>query len=1201
MRSRSGAGSGVFGSAIGERSEQRRCAGAMRQRSLVSASSVSFVACVPLVLVALFVGCTTDRASLRSSTQGRAAEIAAVARLSAFRPVAPTSVLALGTASSWADGSSPSPARTVEVDRAEVDAEIRSRREPLSDLPPSEPLPPEVDRLLDGATSALNAGDHESAALLAEDAVRRSNGRAEPLEVLLVAQLARGAVDAVPTVLREIRRSDPTNPIAIASDGLEAAREGRFDDALRRLCWFIGPDQLPRRGRAIPLPSAPGELAEQAALAALFMERHELALVAVESGLDEPRLSPLSRSRLELLRIDALAASGRLVEARQRIEEIDRDAIGSALGPAGPLLVRVRDERLAERLGTPKADAVARWTEVLRPSDSPSNSLDEDGAFLFALSRLGELARTGGQAALAELRSLADGAMDGRPSRAAVLAVALDPRFGDACARQPIARELLADDVALIACMRLLARENVARSVALAASLAEESPQDVDRIVRALLLSGDGIDAVLRAIEGDHAGGVGDALRSRILALTGEAERAYAVAATAHSRDRASRAALVAAILAAASLRDETLIDQLELEVRAGGDRLARTVAAAWLAVGRPDRAVVAAERGLRVAPRDEERDEERDEAMLLLLEIARLGRRDTRAAAIGRLEEIAAEGGATASGARAALRARGLGEEVDRARPRTIEEAIRLLDESRSPLAVECLALACLLDGAGGAEIALAARLGGSGLARPAVEGIPPFLAGLREESPAVPSRRIAALRATPRLSSSEPLPDAPLSARVDARESASPSVLANARIAATSLRPRTPASSAAIAEAALDADDPERAGQALARAASGADGAIPPQAARALLRASTRLFERDPSRATPSARDLIRFAERVEPAGVADLDAALGFALSARLPIEEVVAAVGRIAPGLAESDGADAPALSRMLERLVSVDGDPYLAGRVAAVVAADSRLDEGLRSLLARSAVALQAAAGVDPAEAVGLVREFADRGVRIFEPADAEWTLAEALRRAAGVFAMMGDEGGAERILIESLAENEGHARTLNDLAYLRAERGDLAGGAAAMAEVAAAALPDDPSILDTLGFIRYLERRIRDDAKGAGAITLLRQALRLRPEEPSIAALDHLGDALWRDGDQSGAVRCWQEVGRVARLRHPPDATRAAIAAFQLREYGVVIADPSEVARRQFGRTVERADRKLRDVAEGRPPAVAELPVRDEP
>jgi tetratricopeptide (TPR) repeat protein len=1145
------------------------------------------------VFLSLLVGCTTDRASLRSSTPGRAAEVATVARLSAFRLVPPTAVLAMGTASSWADGSSPLPLRSVDVDRAAVDAEIRSLREPVSDRSPSEPLPPEVDRLLEGATAALNAGDHDAAALLAEDAVRRSNGRAEPLEVLLVAQLARGALDAVPAVLREIRRNDPTNPIAIASDGLEAAREGRFEDALRQLCRFIGPDQLPRRGRAIPLPSAPGELAEQAALAALFMERRELALVAVESGLGESRLSPASRSRLELLRIDALAASGRFADARQRIEEIDRVEIARALGPAGPLLVRVRDERLAECIGGTLSDAVTRWREVLRPSGSPSTPLDEDGAFLLALCSLGELARTGEQSVLAELRSLAESAMDGRPSRAAVLAVALDPRFGEACARPPLAKALIADDSALIACMRLLAWNGEARPVSLAASLAEESPRDVDRIVRALLLSGDGIDAILRAIEGDHAGGVGDALRSRILALAGEVERAYAVAATAHSRDRASRAALVAAILAAASLRDETLIDQLELEVRAGGDRLSRTLAAAWLAVGRPDRTVVAAERGLLVEPQDG--------AMLLLRDVARLDRRDTRGMAIERLMATAREEGATASDARAVLRVRGLAGDTDRARPATIEDSIRLLDESRSPLAVECLALACLFDGAGRTEAELAARVAGPGRARSAERGIANFLTALREECPAVPSRRIAALQVTQRHASDDALPDAPLSARVDARVSADRSVLAQARILASALRPRTPAASAAIAEATLEANDPELAGQALARAASGADGAIPPQAARALLRASTRLFERDPSRSTPSARDLIRFAERVEPAGVADLDAALGFALSARLPIEEVIAVVARIAPGLTESDAADAPALSRMLERLVSVDGDPYLAGRVAAVVAAESRLDPRVRSLLGRSAVALQAAAGVDPADAVRLVRGLAGRGVGIFEPAEGDWTLAEALRRAAGVFAMMGDEGGAERILVDALAEDEDHARALNDLAYLRAERGDLADGTAAMAEIAAAALPDDPSILDTLGFIRYLERRIRDDAGGAGAITLLRQALRLRPEEPSIATLDHLGDALWREGDQSGAVRCWQEVGRVARLRHPPDATRAAIAAFQLREYGVVLADPSEVARRQFGRIVERADRKLRDVAEGRPPAVAELPARNEP
>ena len=77
------------------------------------------------------------------------------------------------------------------------------------------------------------------------------------------------------------------------------------------------------------------------------------------------------------------------------------------------------------------------------------------------------------------------------------------------------------------------------------------------------------------------------------------------------------------------------LIDQLEIEVRAGGDLLARTVAAAWLAVGRADRAVVAAERGLRVEPGYDMAE--------LIREVSRLEEREARPLAIEKLLEIAA------------------------------------------------------------------------------------------------------------------------------------------------------------------------------------------------------------------------------------------------------------------------------------------------------------------------------------------------------------------------------------------------------------------------------------------------------------------------------------------------------------------------------------------------------------------------------
>lgn len=1163
-----------------------------RRRSWSACRAVPFTVSIFVWLTAQVVatGCASRSSSILPAPASRQAESAAVGRLAMLRSVDPAAVLALGTAAGWSAESNAPTAPSAVVDRAEVDAEILSLRVELPPVAEVGSLAEEVHRLLDAATTALNAGDFESAARLSEEAARRSNGRSEALEVWLLAELARGSMAAVPAILAEIGRNDPSNPIAIASVGLEAARGGRVDDALRSLAWFVGPETLPRRGRAIPLPSAPGELAEQLALAALAAGRPGLAARAAEEGLAEPRLLPVLRWRLEFALVDALAAAGRKVDAAHRLASFDVEELARALGPAGVMLASLRRERLDDSAsGT---EALARWSEALRPGGVGSSDPIADLAFLRAFGGLRELATPGQEGVVAELRTLAERRARECPARAAVLALAIDPRHGAILPEPPFSAALVADGMGLVGCMRILHLEGDARPVALAVALAAAFPLEIDRIVHALLLSGAEIDGLLRAIERDHAGGVGDALRSRILALAGEPERAFAIAETACSRDRASRPALVAAVLAAAAMRDESLIDRLELEVLAGGGRLSRCVAAAWLAVGRPDRAAEAARRAVEADPRDGR--------AAILRDIALLGDRDRRSAAIERLGTIVDSGEAFASDARQALAQAGATMAGSRAAVDTLGDALRILDESRSPLAVECHALACLLDGAGGAEPALAARWSalptGTDSHRSRSRLLARFLTELVEESPAVPSRRIACAITASRGDATGTLPDAPLAARIDARAGAEGRVLAQARLIACALRPRTPAASAAIAEAALDSGDIELAAQSLARAASGLDGPVPPQAARALLRASRRLCELAPGQPSARTRDFLRFAERVEPAGVSDLGSALAFSIAAGLPVDDIVSLAMRLAPGLVEGGASDAAEVSRILEELVAWDGDPYLAGRVAAVIAAESRLPMAMRTLLARSGVALQAASGVSPESIVGVLRDFHQRGVIVFDPTEGEGSLAETLRRAGGVYQMLGDERGAERMLVESVSEDPGNARSLNDLAYLRAGRGQLDSETISMAERSAAALPDDPSVLDTLGYIRYLDRRLRDGIDGVGAVTLLRQALRLRPEEPSIATLDHLGDALWRDGDQSGAVRCWQEVGRVARLRHPPDATRAAIAAFQRREYGVVVADPAEVVRRQFGDTVERADRKLREVAEGRSPTVAELP-----
>jgi tetratricopeptide (TPR) repeat protein len=145
-----------------------------------------------------------------------------------------------------------------------------------------------------------------------------------------------------------------------------------------------------------------------------------------------------------------------------------------------------------------------------------------------------------------------------------------------------------------------------------------------------------------------------------------------------------------------------------------------------------------------------------------------------------------------------------------------------------------------------------------------------------------------------------------------------------------------------------------------------------------------------------------------------------------------------------------------------------------------------------------------------------------------------------------------------------------------------------------MAEQAAAGKPDDPAILDTLGFLRYQQGRFADDRAGTGAVSLFRQALRLRPNSPSLATLDHLGDALWRSGDQQGAIRSWQQVGVVARRRYPPELFRARMSSFQLERFGFELVPVAQFVRREYGAIVERAERKLEQVARGDPPDVAD-------
>jgi len=116
----------------------------------------------------------------------------------------------------------------------------------------------------------------------------------------------------------------------------------------------------------------------------------------------------------------------------------------------------------------------------------------------------------------------------------------------------------------------------------------------------------------------------------------------------------------------------------------------------------------------------------------------------------------------------------------------------------------------------------------------------------------------------------------------------------------------------------------------------------------------------------------------------------------------------------------------------------------------------------------------------------------------------------------------------ERDLRFIIAREPDNAMALNALGYTLADRTTRYAEAKALIEQAHRLSPDDPSILDSLGWVNY---RLGELAE---AERLLRQAA-ARVSDHEIAA--HLGEVLWARGKQRAARRVWAKA-----LEEQPDS-----------------------------------------------------------
>ncbi len=109
---------------------------------------------------------------------------------------------------------------------------------------------------------------------------------------------------------------------------------------------------------------------------------------------------------------------------------------------------------------------------------------------------------------------------------------------------------------------------------------------------------------------------------------------------------------------------------------------------------------------------------------------------------------------------------------------------------------------------------------------------------------------------------------------------------------------------------------------------------------------------------------------------------------------------------------------------------------------------------------------------------------------------------------------------AEKYMRLILEQDPDNVRTLNALGYTLADRTDRYAEALQYIEKAYAQKPDDPAIIDSMGWVQYRLGNL-DQAQ-----RYLQQAYDMTGDG-EIGA--HLGEVLWMQGDQAGARRVWEK------------------------------------------------------------------------
>lgn len=256
---------------------------------------------------------------------------------------------------------------------------------------------------------------------------------------------------------------------------------------------------------------------------------------------------------------------------------------------------------------------------------------------------------------------------------------------------------------------------------------------------------------------------------------------------------------------------------------------------------------------------------------------------------------------------------------------------------------------------------------------------------------------------------------------------------------------------------------------------------------------------------------------------------------------PLEEIVHATDRL--GRFSGEELDRP-LGAAVSELVDAQRMPD--AMVLSSIIADSHHDMSEAFLVRWLYLADSAGSREDVEEALATIESRTDlegffRRALINQK---DYGLADQIQGFAARLSVPGHDERAIALYRIALEIDPDHAMCLNNLGYRFLERGERLGEAERLIARAFALDPEQASITDSLGWVRYKRGRLHDDEDGKikGAITLLEASFQIAlrshrsrmsspGEGPTLAVVgDHLGDALWAGDRHEEAVVKWEEA-----------------------------------------------------------------------